>query len=147
MMAIDYKAFMCDDVLTKVDRATMSVSLEGREPLLDHRIIEYMARVPQEIKYKNGIGKYLAKEIIYKYIPKEIIDKPKAGFTIPLNEWLRGELKDKVQHYLSSDKLDSQIFDIEEIEKIKREFFAGRDSGTEIWFILMYQMWKEKWFD
>jgi asparagine synthase (glutamine-hydrolysing) len=147
MMAIDYKAFMCDDVLTKVDRATMSVSLEGREPLLDHRIIEYMARVPQEIKYKNGIGKYLAKEIIYKYIPKEIIDKPKAGFTIPLNEWLRGELKDKVLHYLSSDKLDSQIFDIEEIEKIKSEFFAGRDSGTEIWFILMYQMWKEKWFD
>lgn len=77
---------MNDDVLTKVDRATMSVSLEGREPLLDHRIIEYMARVPLDIKYKNKQGKYLLRQVLYKYLPKEMVDKPKSGFQIPLNE-------------------------------------------------------------
>ncbi|MGB6328234.1 MAG: asparagine synthase (glutamine-hydrolyzing) [Halarcobacter sp.] len=147
MMAIDYKLFMNDDVLTKVDRATMSVSLEGREPLLDHRIIEYMARVPLEQKYKNKQGKYLLRKILYKYLPKELIDKPKSGFQIPLNEWLRGDLKPLVLKYLDEKKLDKNIFDIEEISNIKNKFFEGDDIGTTIWFILMYQMWKEKWLD
>ena len=147
MMAVDYKLFMNDDVLTKVDRATMSVSLEGREPLLDHRIIEYMARVPLEQKYKNKQGKYLLRKILYNYLPKELIDKPKSGFQIPLNEWLRGDLKPLVLKYLDEKKLDKNIFDIEEISNIKNKFFEGDDIGTTIWFILMYQMWKEKWLD
>jgi len=147
MMMTDYKLFMNDDVLTKVDRATMSVSLEGREPLLDHRIIEYMARVPVEIKYKNREGKYLLRKILYKYLPKEIIDKPKSGFQIPLNEWLRSELKYLVEFYIVADKLDSEIFDIEEVLNFKKEFFQGKEFGTAIWFILMFQMWKEKWLD
>lgn len=147
MMACDYKLFMNDDVLTKVDRATMSVSLEGREPLLDHRIIEYMARVPLEIKYKNNQGKYLLRQVLYKYLPKDLVDKPKSGFQIPINEWLRGELKSLVIKYLGNTKLDKNIFDIEEINLLKKRFFAGEDIGTTIWFILMYQMWKEKWLD
>lgn len=147
MMAIDYKLFMNDDILTKVDRATMSVSLEGREPLIDHRIIEYMARVPLAIKYKNNEGKYLLKKILYKYLPKELVDRPKAGFQIPLNEWLRGGLKPLVEKYLDENKLDSDIFNIEEINNIKDKFFKGDEIGTMIWFILMYQMWKEKWLD
>ncbi|MCB5250071.1 MAG: asparagine synthase (glutamine-hydrolyzing) [Sulfurimonadaceae bacterium] len=147
MMACDYKLFMNDDVLTKVDRATMSVSLEGREPLLDHRIIEYMARVPLDIKYKNNQGKYLLRQVLYKYLPKEMVDKPKSGFQIPLNEWLRDELKPLVLKYLDDSKLDESIFNIEEIAQIKKGFFAGVDVGTTIWFILMYQMWKEKWLD
>lgn len=147
MMAIDYKLFMNDDVLTKVDRATMSVSLEGREPLLDHRIIEYMARVPLEIKYKNNQGKYLLRQVLYKYIPKELVDKPKSGFQIPLNEWLRDELKPLVLKYLDDSRLDESIFNIEKITQLKKRFFAGVDIGTTIWFILMYQMWKEKWLE
>lgn len=147
MMAVDYKLFMNDDVLTKVDRATMSVSLEGREPLLDHRIIEYMARVPLDIKYKNKQGKYLLRQVLYKYLPKEIVDKPKSGFQIPLNEWLRGELKPLVLKYLNVSRMDENIFDIGKIERIKKRFFDGVDIGTTIWFILMYQMWKEKWLD
>jgi asparagine synthase (glutamine-hydrolysing) len=147
MMAIDYKLFMNDDVLTKVDRATMSVSLEGREPLLDHRIIEYMARVPLDIKYKNKQGKYLLRQVLYKYIPKEMVDKPKSGFQIPLNEWLRGELKSLVLKYLDDTKLDENIFDIKEINILKKRFFEEEDLGTTIWFILMYQMWKERWLD
>lgn len=147
MMAIDYKLFMNDDVLTKVDRATMSVSLEGREPLLDHRIIEYMARVPLDIKYRNKQGKYLLRQILYKYLPKEMVDKPKSGFQIPLNEWLRGELKPLVLKYLDDTKLDENIFDVKEINILRKRFFEGQDIGTTVWFILMYQMWKEKWLD
>lgn len=147
MMAIDYKLFMNDDVLTKVDRATMSVSLEGREPLLDHRIIEYMARVPLDIKYKNKQGKYLLRQVLYKYLPKEIVDKPKSGFQIPLNEWLRCELKPLVLKYLDIAIMDESIFNIEEIMQLKKRFFDGEDIGTTIWFILMYQMWKEKWLE
>jgi len=147
MMAVDYKLFMNDDVLTKVDRATMSVSLEGREPLLDHRIIEYMARVPIDIKYKNKQGKYLLRQVLYKYLPKEIVDKPKSGFQIPLNEWLRCELKPLVLKYLDIAIMDESIFNIEEIMQLKKRFFDGEDIGTTIWFILMYQMWKEKWLE
>jgi asparagine synthase (glutamine-hydrolysing) len=147
MMAIDYKLFMNDDVLTKVDRATMSVSLEGREPLLDHRIIEYLAKVPLDIKYKNKQGKYLLRQVLYKYLPKEMVDKPKSGFQIPLNEWLRDELKPLVLKYLDNTKFDKNIFNIEEVEQLKKRFFAKEEIGTTIWFLLMYQMWKEKWLD
>jgi asparagine synthase (glutamine-hydrolysing) len=147
MMAIDYKLFMRDDVLVKVDRATMSVSLEGREPLLDHRLIEYMARVPLSIKYKNNQGKFLLRQILYKYLPKTLVDKPKAGFQIPLNEWLRNELRPLVENYINQQKLDSEIFDIKEVMQIKTKFFLGEEFGTIIWFILMYQMWKEKWLE
>ncbi len=147
MMRIDYKTFMADDVLSKVDRASMSVSLEGREPLLDHRIIEYMARVPVALKYKNNQGKYLARQILYKHIPPSLIDKPKAGFQIPLAQWLQKDLKPLVEKYLSPSRLDEEIFNVEEVEKIKKELFEGDVSHVNaIWFILMYEMWKEKWF-
>ena len=145
MMAVDYKLFMSDDILTKIDRATMSVSLEGREPLLDHRIIEYLARVPKEIKYKNKEGKYLLKKLLYKYLPRKLVDRQKSGFQIPLNSWLRDKLKPLVMKYLHKSKLDSNIFDLHEIDNLKKRFFHGEDLGTTVWFILIYQMWKEKW--
>ncbi len=146
MMLADYKTFMVDDVLTKVDRATMSSSLEGREPLLDHRIVEYMARVPVALKYKNRQGKYLVREILYKYIPSEMIDKPKAGFQIPLAEWLQNELEPLVEKYLDVSRLDREIFNAEEVEKIKQSLFDGDTShANTIWFILMFEMWREKW--
>lgn len=147
MMRVDYKTFMVDDVLTKVDRASMSVSLEGREPLIDHRIIEFMARVPASLKYKNNQGKYLARQILYKHIPASLIDKPKAGFQIPLAEWLQTDLKPLVDKYLDASKLDEEIFNVKEVEKIKKELFNGDVTQVNaIWFILMYEMWKEKWF-
>lgn len=147
MMALDYSLFMSDDVLTKVDRSTMFTSLEGREPLLDHRIIEFMARVPRDIKYKEGHGKYLLRKVLYRYLPQDLVDKPKAGFQVPLDEWLRGVLKPLVLTYLSPDKLDTKLFDSAAVEKIKSDFFSGSALGTPIWFILMYQMWKEKWLE
>jgi len=147
MMRIDYQSFMPDDVLTKVDRATMSATIEGREPLLDHRILEYMARVPIALKYKNKQGKYLSRQLLYKYIPPLVIDKPKAGFQVPLQEWLRGDLKYLVEKYLDKDKIDDEIFDIKEIERIKTSLFLGDvREVNKVWFILMYEMWKERWF-
>ena len=147
MMRIDYKTFMVDDVLTKVDRATMSVGLEGREPLLDHRIIEYMARVPVDIKYKNRQGKYLLRQILYKHLPQKLVNKPKAGFQVPLRDWLENDLKYLVEKYLDKDTIDDEIFDIEVIVGMKEEFFLGDYTHVhKIWFILMYEMWKEKWF-
>ena len=147
MMRIDYQSFMVDDVLTKVDRATMSASIEGREPLLDHRIVEYMARVPVELKYKNNQGKYLARQILYKHLPQSLIDKPKAGFGVPLVAWLQHALKPLVEKYLTSGKIDDEIFNVTEVEHIKKAFFAGDVSHVEtIWYLLMYEMWKERWF-
>jgi len=146
MMLTDYKTFMVDDVLTKVDRATMSVSLEGREPLLDHRIIEFMARVPLDIKYKNKQGKYLARQILYKHIPQKLIDKPKAGFQIPLVGWMITELKPLVDKHLCVSALDDEIFDVHEVLTIKQEFYNGKHVlVNSLWFILMFQMWREKW--
>ncbi len=146
MMLTDYKTFMADDVLTKVDRATMSVSLEGREPLLDHRIIEFMARVPLEIKYKNKQGKYLARKILYKHVPQELIDKPKAGFQIPLVEWMLSDLKPLVEKHICASQLDDEIFNTNEVLAIKNEFYNGKHVSVNIlWFILMFQMWREQW--
>jgi len=146
MMLTDYKTFMADDVLTKVDRATMSVSLEGREPLLDHRIIEFMARVPLDIKYKNKQGKYLARKILYKHIPQAMIDKPKAGFQIPLVDWMLSDLKPLVDKHINESQLDDEIFDVSEVMAIKREFYSGKHILVNVlWFILMFQMWREQW--
>jgi len=148
MMRIDYKTFMSDDILTKVDRATMSVSLEGRVPLVDHRIIEYLARVPIELKYKDKQGKYLLRKILYKYLPKDLVDKPKRGFQVPLQEWLCNDLKYLVEKYLDIKRMDGDIFDLKEISRMKKELFLGNANEiNKIWFILTYEMWKEKWFD
>jgi asparagine synthase (glutamine-hydrolysing) len=147
MMRIDYKTFMSDDVLTKVDRATMSVSLEGREPLLDHRIIEYMARVPAAQKHQGGQGKYLSRQILYKYIPKTVIDKPKSGFQIPLSEWLQHALRPLVEKYLERTRLDAEIFDVDEVVRIREALLSGDTTDlSAVWFILMYEMWRERWF-
>lgn len=147
MMAIDYKTFLADDVLCKVDRATMSMSIEGREPLLDHRIIEYLSRVSVDLKYKNREGKYLLRQILYKYIPKELVDKPKSGFTIPLKKWLLNDLREQALKSLESDLLrDDKLFYPDKLEKITQDFKNGViENPPLIWMIMMYVMWREQW--
>ena len=139
---------MLDDVLTKVDRSTMSASIEGREPLLDHRLSEFMAKINSSLKYKNKKGKYLLREVLYKYLPKELVERPKSGFNIPLSTWLRNDLKHIVDKYLSVEKIkESKVFNTEEVEKVKNEFYANdnMEMSNIIWHILVFQMWKEKW--
>ncbi|QIW09667.1 asparagine synthase (glutamine-hydrolyzing) [Francisella sp. LA112445] len=143
MFAIDYKTYMSDDILHKVDRATMSVGLEGREPLLDYRIIEFVSRLPSGVKIKNGNTKWLLKQVAYRYLPKEIMDRPKMGFGIPVNEWLKNDLRDYVEEYLS-EKYDD-IFYGKELERIKKLFFADRLNYAFIWNIVIFQMWYKRW--
>ena len=146
-LALDYKTYMVDDILTKVDRATMSVGLEGREPLLDNRIVEFVAQLPSDLKYKNGSKKYLLKQIAYKYIPKEILDKPKVGFGVPVFEWFKSDLRDYLYYYISKEELSKHNFiDIENAIKIRDEYVAGKNGAeTQIWLLMMFQMWWNKW--
>ena len=143
MFAIDYKTYLVDDILHKIDRATMSVSLEGREPLLDHRIIEFVSRLPSHYKIKNGDKKWLLKQITHKHLPKEMMDRPKMGFGIPVEEWLKNELRDYLEEFLS-DSFDS-ILRGKELEKIKTLFYKERVNYQMIWNLLVFQMWYKKW--
>lgn len=147
MMAVDYQTYLLDDILQKVDRAGMSVSLEGREPFLDHRIIEYAAQLPSNFKYRDGEKKYILKQITHKYIPKHLLDRPKMGFGIPISSWLNNELKPMVEYYLGNDfVIKQQLFKTEEIHRLKNSFFQGKSERAEkIWYLLMFQMWYEKW--
>ncbi len=149
MLAVDYQTYMNDDILQKVDRATMSVSLEGREPFLDQNIIEFAAQLPSDYKYRNGEKKYLLKEIVYKYLPKEMMDRPKMGFGIPIENWMANELKDMVNDYLSEVKIKEHgLFNYETVKKLRNDFFSGHyQIHAKIWYLLMFQMWYDKWMN
>ena len=150
MMLIDYHHYMVDDILTKVDRATMSVSIEGREPLLDHRISEFMAQVPFEYKYKNGETKYLLKKVLERYLPKEMIYRPKKGFAIPMQEWFEQRLQKMFETYLSEEKLDEHnLFAYPYIQKIYSDFKQSNSLNTtnKLWFILVFQLWYKKYMN
>jgi asparagine synthase (glutamine-hydrolysing) len=147
MMAIDYQTYLPDDILQKVDRASMTSSLEAREPFLDHRIIEFAAQLPDNYKYNQGIKKHILREITHHYIPKQLLDRPKMGFAIPIENWLMNDLKHQVNYYLDTDKIKKQgIFNLTYIEKLRSEFLNGKkELGVKLWYLLMFQMWHEKW--
>ena len=149
MMAIDFQTYMLDDILQKVDRATMTNSLEAREPMLDHRILEFAAQLPDEYKYQNGLKKRILRDITHDYIPKEFLDRPKMGFAIPIAKWLKNELREHVEEYLNKDRIEKQgIFNWDFIAKLKIDFFGGRkEYDTKLWYFLMFQMWHERWME
>jgi asparagine synthase (glutamine-hydrolysing) len=150
MLAIDYKSYMVDLILAKVDRATMSVSLEGREPLLDHRIVEFAAQLPSTFKYDNGVKKVLLKEIVHRHIPAEIMVKRKMGFGAPIHVWFKQPLvKGLVRHYLDSDKIEKQgLFHREVIESYTKPYFEEKSVDyNRLWLLLVFQMWYEKWME
>ncbi|MGH7909920.1 MAG: asparagine synthase (glutamine-hydrolyzing) [Thermodesulfobacteriota bacterium] len=146
MMAIDFKTWLVDDILTKVDRATMSVSLEAREPFLDHRLLQFVARIPVDLKYKNGVSKYILRKILYKHVPRNLLERPKQGFVIPLAKWIKGELSSLVRNYLNEERLKREgIFNPSVVTSCVKDFSNGSINVNKVWFILMFQMWKEKW--
>jgi asparagine synthase (glutamine-hydrolysing) len=147
MMAIDYQTYMVDDILQKVDRATMAVSLEGREPFLDQDIIEWAAQLSSSYKYYEGQKKYILKQIVHKYIPKEIMERPKMGFGIPVDNWLSHELKDLVEEHLSEASLKLHgLFNVQEVRNIVSDFLNGRkEKHLKVWYLLMFQMWYKQW--
>jgi asparagine synthase (glutamine-hydrolysing) len=149
MMATDYQTYLLDDILQKVDRAGMSVSLEGREPFLDQRIIEWAAQLPMKYKYNNGNKKFILKEIVHKYLPKEMMDRPKMGFGIPIAAWLQNDLKMYIDTYFDESFISKQnIFNNDELQKIRKSFNSGKiELAEKIWYILMFQMWYDKWIN
>jgi asparagine synthase (glutamine-hydrolysing) len=122
----DLEYYLPDELLVKVDRATMQHSLEARVPLLDYRVIEFALNLSPKLKYKNGISKYLLKQILYKYIPKEFFNRPKCGFSIPLVEWLQTDLKYLLDDYLNEKIINNfGIVKYEQVQQMKRQFLAG----------------------
>jgi asparagine synthase (glutamine-hydrolysing) len=150
LLLLDFKVFLPDDLLVKIDRSTMRVSLEGREPLLDHRLIEFMGRVNSKSKlnYGSKTTKYYLKQVAHKHIPEKMLNRPKMGFTPPLAEWMRGPLKDYVMHYLNEERTKSHgLLNYAAIDKIKCDFYNLNydKAAKKIWNILMFEMWYEKW--
>jgi asparagine synthase (glutamine-hydrolysing) len=148
MMAVDYQTYLSDDILQKVDRATMSVSLEGREPFLDQDIIEWAAQLPSEYKYYRGEKKFILKQIVHNHIPRHMMERPKMGFSIPLDRWLNHELKDLVLEYLSEANMrEHRLFNLVEVNKLTSDFFKGHtEKYLKIWHLLTFQMWYKHWF-
>lgn len=147
MLAIDFQTYLVDDIMQKVDRASMSVSLEGREPFLDHDLINWAAQLPDDLKYNDGIKKYILKEIVHDMVPKEMMERPKMGFAIPIADWLAKDLKPVVESYLSKELLaQHNLFDTNFIEKLKTDVFNGKkEMASKLWYFLMFQMWYERW--
>jgi asparagine synthase (glutamine-hydrolysing) len=146
LLAIDYKTYQLDDILTKVDRATMSVGLEGREPLLDFNVINFVARIDPSFKIRNGNKKYLLKQISHKYLPREIMDRPKMGFGVPIYDWFRDDLKDYLMTYLSEENImQGGIFNEEQVIELRDRYLAGLDVNiNQIWLLLMFEMWRAR---
>jgi asparagine synthase (glutamine-hydrolysing) len=148
LLAIDYQTFLVDNNLVKVDRATMSVGLEGREPMLDHRIIEFVSQLPAHFKIRNQTNKYILKQIVHKYVPQHLMDRPKMPFIAPLTVWFKDELKEKIQYYLSEEKLkETGLFNNAPVIKLSSDYLQGkRVTYQKVWNILVFQLWYEKWF-
>jgi asparagine synthase (glutamine-hydrolysing) len=147
MMATDYKTYMLDDILQKVDRASMSVSLEGREPFLDQHIIEFAAQLPSDYKLHKGIKKYILRQVVHKYVPQQMMERPKMGFGIPIADWLKNELKSFVDDATNTGFLEQQgLFRVNEVKKLYTEFYNGKEQlHTKVWYFLMFQMWYKQW--
>ena len=145
MMVWDALTYLPDDILQKVDRAAMGVSLETRVPFLDHRVAELAWRMPLRMKIRNGQGKWVLRQVLDRYVPRALIERPKAGFDIPLAAWLRGPLRQWAENLLSVRALETYgIVDADEVEKKWKEHVAGtRDWTPALWRILMLQAWLE----
>lgn len=145
IQAYDYKDYLPDDILVKLDRAAMSVSLEGREPLLDHRIAEFAARLPSDFKLRGNKKKYLLSEVNARYIPKHLTEGPKKGFAIPKKKWLQSHLKDHVMTYLGDEMTrDAGVFNPKYIQGLRKQYEKGQ-SNNRVWNVLLFHMWYEAW--
>jgi asparagine synthase (glutamine-hydrolysing) len=147
MMAWDALGYLPDDILVKVDRAAMAVGLETRAPFLDHRVAAVAWRLPMDMKIRAGTSKWALRQILYKYVPRELIERPKAGFAIPIGQWLRGPLRAWADELLHPDRLLREGYlRPEPISQLWQQHLSGRyDHTNKLWTVLMWQAWLEQW--
>lgn len=146
MMALDMLTYLPDVILTKVDRAGMGVSLETRIPFLDHRVVNFAWSLPLDYKLNKGVNKWVLREVLYKYVPKKLIERPKQGFSVPINSWLRGPLREWAEALLDKQRLAEEGFFDSDIVRSKwdEHLLGHRNYGSLLWGILMFQAWLEK---
>jgi asparagine synthase (glutamine-hydrolysing) len=147
MMYFDTVQYLPDDVLTKVDRASMAVSLEARVPLLDHRVVEFAWRLPLSYRLRSGVGKWILRQVLYRYVPRRLVERPKKGFAVPLCAWLCGPLRDWAESLLDERLLrDDGLWNSAVVHSWWNALLAGdcrRESA--VWLILMFQAWRNRW--
>ena len=146
MMYLDFVSYLPDDILVKVDRAAMAVGLETRIPLLDHRVIEYAWSLPSSLKQRRGRGKWLLRQVLNRYVPRALVERPKKGFNVPVTQWLRGPLRPWAEDMLSAGRLRQDGFLDEKTVRLKwKEHLDNRrDWGLALWHVLMFQAWREQ---
>lgn len=145
MQLVDALTYLPDDIMTKVDRASMAVGLEAREPLLDHRLVEFAWRLPRHMKVRDGVDKWLLRRILHRYMPRAILERPKMGFGVPIGRWLRGPLRAWAESLLEADCL-RDYFDPAPIQETWRGFLVGRNAQQEpLWGILMFEAWRMRY--